>query len=325
MSFPHSTILLLAACLAAIPAKAQISSTRPYPSRPVRVIVGFPPGGASDIIARLTGQWLSERLGQPFVIENRTGASGNIATELVANATADGHTLLLVNAGNTINASLYNNLKFDFIRDIAPVAAVVRVPLVMQVNPSVPANTLRDFIAYAKTNAGKINYGSAGTGTPQHVSAELFKMMTGINMSHIPYRGSAPALADLMGGHVQVVFDTTTASLEYIRAGKLRALAVTTAMRSEALPDTPTIAEFVPGYEASGWYGFGAPKQTAASIVSELNKQINAALADPNIKSRLAGLGSTPIPMMPAEFGKLMLSDSEKWAKVVKFSGAKVD
>ena len=325
MSFPCSTLLLLAACLSAIPANAQTTSTRPYPSRPVRVIVGYPPGGANDIIARLMGQWLSERLGQPFVIENRTGASGNIATELVVNATADGYTVLLVNAGNTINASLYNSLKFDFMRDIAPVAAVVRVALVMQVNPSVPANTLRDFIAYAKTNSGKINYGSAGVGTPQHVSAELFKMMTGINMSHIPYRGSAPALADLIGGHVQVVFDTTTASLELIRAGKLRALAVTTATRSAALPDTPTVGELVPGYEAGGWIGFGAPKQTAAAIVNELNKQINAALGDPKITARLADLGSTPMPMLPAEFGKFMLSDSERWAKVVKFSGAKAD
>jgi tripartite-type tricarboxylate transporter receptor subunit TctC len=245
--------------------------------------------------------------------------------ELVANATADGYTLLLVNAGNTINASLYNNLKFDFMRDIAPVGLAVRVPLVMQINPSVPANTVRDFIAYAKTNPGKISYASAGNGTPQHVSAELFKMMTGIDMSHIPYRGSAPALTDLMGGRVQVSFDTTTASVEHIRAGKLRALAVTTAVRSDALTNTPTVAEFVPGYEASGWYGFGTPRQTAAAIVSELNKQINAALADPKIKARLADLGSIPTPMTAAEFGKLMVNDGEKWAKVVKFSGAKAD
>jgi tripartite-type tricarboxylate transporter receptor subunit TctC len=325
MSFPHLRLLFLTACVAALPAVAQTSGMKSYPLRPVRVIVGYPPGGASDITARVMSQWLSERLGQPFVVDNRSGASGNIATELVANATADGYTLLLVNAGNTINASLYKNLKFDFIRDITPVGLIVRVPLVMQVNPSVPANTPRDFIAYAKTNPGKISYASAGNGTPQHVSAELFKMMAGIDMSHIPYRGSAPALTDLMGGRVQVSFDTTTASLEHIRAGKLRALAVTTAVRSEALPNTPTVAEFVPGYEASGWYGFGAPKQTAAAIVSELNKQINTALADPRIKARLADLGSVPTPMTPAEFGKLMVSDGEKWAKVVKFSGAKVD
>jgi len=325
MSFPHLRLLFLTACVATLPAIAQTNSTKSYPLRPVRVIVGYPPGGASDITARVISQWLSERLGQPFVIDNRSGASGNIATELVANATADGYTLLLVNAGNTINASLYNNLKFDFMRDIAPVGLAVRVPLVMQINPSVPANTVRDFIAYAKTNPGKISYASAGNGTPQHVSAELFKMMTGIDMSHIPYRGSAPALTDLMGGRVQVSFDTTTASVEHIRAGKLRALAVTTAVRSDALTNTPTVAEFVPGYEASGWYGFGAPTQTAAAIVSELNKQINAALADPKIKARLADLGSIPTAMTPAEFGNLMVNDGEKWAKVVKFSAAKAD
>ena len=325
MSFPHLRLLFLTACVATLPAIAQTNSTKSYPLRPVRVIVGYPPGGASDITARVISQWLSERLGQPFVIDNRSGASGNIATELVANATADGYTLLLVNAGNTINASLYNNLKFDFMRDIAPVGLVVRVPLVMQTNPSVPANTVRDFIAYAKTNPGRISYASAGNGTPQHVSAELFKMMTGIDMSHIPYRGSAPALTDLMGGRVQVSFDTTTASVEHIRAGKLRALAVTTAVRSDALTNTPTVAEFVPGYEASGWYGFGTPRQTAAAIVSELNKQINAALADPKIKARLADLGSIPTAMTPAEFGNLMVNDGEKWAKVVKFSAAKAD
>ena len=325
MSLPNCRLLLLTACVAALPALAQTGSTKSYPSRPVRVIVGYPPGGASDITARLMSQWLSERLGQPFVIENRSGASGNIATELVASATADGYTLLLVNAGNTINASLYTKLKFDFLRDLAPVGAIVRVPLVMQINPLVPVNTGPDFIAYAKINQGKISYASAGTGTPQHVSAELFKMMTGINISHIPYRGSTPALTDLIGGRVQVAFDTTTASLEHIRAGKLRALAVTSAIRSEALPNTPTIGEFVPGYEASGWYGFGAPNKTAAAVVHELNRQINTALGDPKVSARLADLGSIPIPMTAAEFGKLMANESEKWAKVVKFSGAKAD
>ena len=321
MSLPNCRLLLLTACVAALPAFAQTSSTKSYPSRPVRVIVGYPPGGATDITARLMSQWLSERLGQPFVIENRSGASGNIATELVANATADGYTLLLVNAGNTINASLYTKLKFDFLRDLAPVGAIVRVPLVMQINPLVPVNTGPDFIAYAKIN--KISYASAGTGTPQHVSAELFK--TGINLFHIPYRGSTPALTDLIGGRVQVAFDTTTASLEHIRAGKLRALAVTSAMRSQALPNTPTIGEFVPGYEASGWYGFGAPHKTAAAVVNELNREINTALGDPRVSARLADLGSIPIPMTAAEFGKLMANESEKWAKVVKFSGATAD
>jgi tripartite-type tricarboxylate transporter receptor subunit TctC len=301
------------------------ATAQSYPVRPVRILVGYPPGGASDITARLIGQWLAERLGQPFVIENRVGASGNIATEIAVNSSPDGYTLLLVNAGNAINATLYEKLNFDFSHDVIAVADIVRVPLVMQVNPTVPVKSVPDFVAYAKENPEKINYGSAGTGTPQHVSAELFKMMTGVRMTHVPYRGSAPALTDLIGGHVQVVFDTTAASLQFIRMGKLRPLAVTTAARSAALPDIPTVGDFVPGYEASGWYGIGAPKKTPSTIVDKLNKEINAGLADPKIRARLSDLGSDPAPMAPSEFGKVMMNETEKWARVVKFSGAKAD
>ena len=257
----------------------------------MRWIVGYPPGGATDITARLIGQWLSERLGQPFVIENRPGASGNIGTEAVVKAAPDGYTLLLVNAGNTINETFYEKLNFAFLRDITAVASIVRVPLVMLVNPSMPIKTVPEFIAYAKSNPGKLNMASPGNGTPHHVSGELFKMMADIKMIHVPYRGSAPALTDLIGGQVQVAFDTTTASIEYIRSGKLRALAVTTATRSEALPDIPTMADFIPGYEATGWYGVGAPKSTPAEIIDKLNKEINAALADPDVKARLGELG----------------------------------
>jgi tripartite-type tricarboxylate transporter receptor subunit TctC len=323
MKLPRRQFLHLATGAAALPAVSRFAWAQAYPTRPVRWIVGYPPGGATDITARVIGQWLSERLGQPFVVENRPGASGNIATEGVVRAPADGYTLLLVNAGNTINETFYEKLNFVFLRDITAVASIVRVPLVMLVNPSVPIKTVPEFIAHAKSNPGKLNMASPGNGTPQHVSGELFKMMTGIKMTHVPYRGSAPALTDLIGGQVQVAFDTTTASIEYIKAGKLRALAVTTAMRSEALPDIPTVDDFVPGYEATGWYGVGAPKRTPAEIVEKLNKEINAALADPNVKARLDNLGATVVAGSPTEFAKFMAEETEKWAKVVKFAGIK--
>ena len=278
---------------------------------------------ANDIVARLIGQWLSERLGQPFIIENRPGAGSNIATEAVVRAPPDGYTLLLVGPPNAINATLYDKLNFNFIRDIAPVASIVRVPNVMVVNPSVPAKTVPEFIAYAKANPGKINMASAGIGSSAHVAGELFKMMTGVDMVHVPYRGAAPALTDLLGGQVQVCSPRMPASIEYIKAGKLRALAVTTATRSEALPDVPTVGEFVPGYEASSWYGVGAPKNTPAEIVDKLNKEINAALADPKIKARLADLGGTALAGSPADFGKLIADETEKWGKVIRAANIK--
>jgi tripartite-type tricarboxylate transporter receptor subunit TctC len=315
----------MAGAAAATPAFPQFASALDYPTRPVRLIVGYAPGGATDILARLIGQWLAERLGHPFIIENRTGAASNIATEAVANAAADGYTLLLVNPANAINATLYDNLNFNFLRDIAPVAGIIRVPNVMEVNPAVPANTVPEFIAYAKANPDKINMGSGGSGTSVHVSGELFKMMTGIRMVHVPYRGAAPAVADLIGGQVQVVFDNLPGSIAYIKAGKLRALAVTTTTRSDALPDIPTVADFVPGYEASAWFGIGAPMNTPAGIVDKLNQEINAGLADARLKSRLSDLGGTVIAGSPADFGRLLTSETEKWAKVVKFSGAKPD
>jgi tripartite-type tricarboxylate transporter receptor subunit TctC len=277
-----------------------------------------------DILARLMGQWLSERLGQPFVIENRPGAGTNIGTEGVVNANPDGYTLLLVAPGSAINATLYDKLNFNFIRDIAPVAGIIRAPNVMEVHPSVPAKTVPEFIAYAKANPGKINYASAGTGTSLHVAGELFKMMARIDMVHVPYRGTAPALTDLLGGQVQVMFDNITTSIEHIRAGKLTPLAVTTATRSAMLPDLPTVGDFLPGFEASAFFGVGAPKNTPAEIVDKLNKEINAGLTDPNMKARLAQLG-TVLPGSPADFGKLIVEETEKWAKVVKFSGAKPD
>ena len=291
----------------------------------MRIIVGFPAGGPTDITARLIGQWLSERLGQQFVIDNRPGAGSNIAVETVVRAPPDGYTLLIVGATNAVNATLYDKLNFNFIRDIAPVAGIIRVPLIMEVHPSVPAKTVPEFIAFAKANPGKINMASGGNGTTLHVSGELFKMMTGVNMIHVPYRGAGPMLIDLLGGQVQVTFDPMPSSIEYIRAGKLRALAVTTAIRSEALPDVPSVGEFVPGYEASTWYGVGAPKNTPAEIVDKLNKEINAGLADPKIKARLADLGNIGLALSPADFGKLIADETEKWGKVVKFSGAKPD
>ena len=323
MKLPRRRFLQLAAGAAALPATSRVAAAQSYPSRPVRFIVGYAPAGATDILARLVGQWLSERLGQQFVIENRPGAANNIGTEAVVNAAADGYTLLLVNPANAINASLYDNLNFNFLRDIAPVAGVVRVPNVMEVNPGVPANTVPEFIAYAKANPGKVNFASGGTGTSVHVSGELFKMMTGVNMVHVPYRGAAPAVTDLIAGQVQVVFDNLPGSIEYIRAGKLRALAVTTTMRSEALPDVPTIADVVAGYEASAWFGVGAPRATPPEIIEKLNHEINAGLADPKLKARLIDLGGMVIPGSPADFGKLIAEETEKWAKVVKFAGVK--
>jgi tripartite-type tricarboxylate transporter receptor subunit TctC len=312
-----------AAGAAALPVVSRIAAAQTYPSRPVRLIVGFAPGGSSDICARLIGQWLSQRLGQPFVIEDRPGANSNIATEVVVRATPDGHTLLLVTASNAINISVYDKLNFNFIRDIVPVAGIVRLPNVMVVHPSFPATSVPEFIAFAKANPNKLSMASAGTGSPSHLAGELFKMITGVNMVHVPYRGGAPAIADLLAGQVQVQFDALPTSIEHIKAGKLRALAVTTAARSTALPDIPALREFVPGYESSGWYGLGAPRNTPASIVEKLNSEINAALADSGMKTRLAELGGTAFPGSPYEFAKLIAEDAEKWAKVVKFSGVK--
>jgi tripartite-type tricarboxylate transporter receptor subunit TctC len=317
--------LHLATAAAALPSVSRMATAQTYPTRPVRLIIGYPPGGSADITARLLGQWLSERLGQPFVIESRPGASTNIATEAVVRAPPDGYTLLLVAPANAINATLYEKLNFNFISDIAPVAGIIRFPNVMVVNPLVPAKTVPEFIAYAKANPGRLNMASSGNGSTIHVSGELFKMMTGVNMVHVPYRGGAPALTDMISGQVQVMFDNVPTSIEFIRAGKLRALAVTTATRSEVLPDLPTVADFVPGYEASAWYGVGVPKGTPDDIIDKLNKEINAILADPKAKARLADLGASLLAGSPADFGKLVADETEKWGKVVKFSGAKPD
>jgi tripartite-type tricarboxylate transporter receptor subunit TctC len=322
-ALPRRKFLCVAACAAAVPAASRLSWAQAYPVRPVRLVVPTTAGGGIDILARLLGQWLSERLGQPFVIENRPGAAGNIGVESVVRAPPDGYTLLLVAVTNAINASLYDHLNFNFIRDIAPVAGATRASLVMVVNPSFPARTVPEFIAYAKANPGKVNMASSGNGTPQHICGELFKMMTGVDMVHVPYRGVAPALTDLFGGQVQVMFNSTPPSVEHIRAGKLRALAVTTAMRSDALPEVPTVAEFVRGYEASGWLGVGAPRNTPVEIIDRLNREINAGLADPALAARLADLGSTVMIGSPGDFGRLIADETEKWAKVVKFSGAK--
>jgi tripartite-type tricarboxylate transporter receptor subunit TctC len=324
MKLPRRQFLHLAAGAAALPAGSRIARAQAYPSRPVRLIVPVAPAGASDITARLIGQWLSERLGQQFVIDNRPGGGGNIGTEAVVRASPDGHTLLMV-GGNAINATLYDKLSFNFSRDIAPVASIIRTPFVMAVNPTVPAKTVPEFIAYAKASPGKINYASAGTGTSSHLTGELFKMMAGVDMVHVPYRGGGPAFNDLLAGQVQVMFPTTVSSIGYIRAGRLRALAVTAATRSDVLPDIPTVAEFVPGYEASQWYGVGAPKATPVEIVEKLNKEINAGLADPNMKTRLADLGGTVLAGSPADFGKLIAEETEKWGKVVRFTGVKAD
>ena len=324
MKLPHRRRFLhLAAGAAALPALSRIARAQTYPSRPVRWVVPFPPGGVTDIVARLISQWLSERLGQPFVIENRPCAGGNIGAEAVVKATPDGYTLYLSSSPNAISATLYDNLNFNFIRDIAPVASISISPLVMEVNPSVPAKTVPEFVAYAKANSGKLNMASNGNGTTSHLAGELFKMMTGINMLHVPYRGAAPALTDLIGGQVQVMFDVMASSIEHIRAGKLRALAVTTATRSEALPDVPNVGEFLPGFEASAWQGVGVPKNTPTEIVDRLNKEMNAALADPKIKARLADLGGTVLSGSPADFGKLIADETEKWGKVIRAANIK--
>ena len=323
MDVARRRFLCLAACAAALPAGAHITQAQSYPSRPVRLIVGLAAGGGQDIVARLMGQWLSERLGRQFIVENRPGASGNLALEAVANAPADGHTLALLGVNNAINASLYNKPGFEFLRDIAPVGAVMRVPLVMVVNPSFPAATVPQFIAYAKAHPGKITMGSGGVGTSIHVCGELFKMMTGVEMLHVPYRGGALALNDLIGGQLQVMFDTMPESIGFIRAGTLRPLAVTTAERASVLPEVPTVGDFVPGFEASAWYGIGAPRNTPADIVDTLNREINAGLADPKIKARLVELGGTLSAGSPAAFEKFIADDAEKWTKVIKFAGVK--
>jgi tripartite-type tricarboxylate transporter receptor subunit TctC len=323
MKLPRRRLLLLMGAAATAPVLPQRASALDYPTRPVHVIVGQAAGSSSDIHARLLGQWLSERLGQQFIIEVRPGAGGNIGTEAVVHAPADGYTLLLVNAQNAINATLYDKLSFKFITDIAPIAGIDRSPLVMEVNPAVPARTVPELIAYAKANPGKINMASAGIGGPQHVAGELFKMMTGIDMIHVPYRGSTPGLTDLLGGQVQVMFDVMASSLEHIRSGKLRALAVTSAARSDVLPDIPTVGEFVPGYEASAWLGLGAPRSTPADIIDRLNAEINAGLGDPAFRAHMTDLGGKVLPGSAADFGQFIAAETEKWAKVVKFSGAK--
>jgi tripartite-type tricarboxylate transporter receptor subunit TctC len=323
MKLPRRQFLHLAAGAAALPATSDIAPAQTYPSRPVRWIVGFAPGGGNDIIARLMGQWLSERLGQPFVIENRPGGGSNIATEVVVNAPPDGYTVLLAGIPNAFNASLFGKLNFNFIRDIAPVAGIIRMPLVMAVNPSVPANTVPEFIAYAKANPGKINMASAGTGGGTHLAGELFKTMAGVNLVHVPYRSNGPALVALLGGQAEVLFPTLSSSIEYIRTGKLRGLAVTTAMRSEAMPELRTVGEYVPGYEISAWYGMGAPKVTPTEVIDKLNREINEILADPKAQARLADLGGTVLAGSPADFGKLIAEETDKWAEVIKSAGIK--
>jgi tripartite-type tricarboxylate transporter receptor subunit TctC len=323
MKLPRRNFLRLTGGAAALPAVSRFAWAQAYPTRPVRLVVGFAAGGTQDVIARLVGQWLSERLGQQIVIENRAGASSNIAAEAVIRSPPDGYTLFMVGPNNAINASLYDKLSFDFVRDIAPVAGIMRVPNVMEVNPSVPVTTVPEFIVYAKANPGKINFASGGVGTSVHVSGELFKMMTGVNMQHVTYRGAGPALTDLIAGQVQAMFDNLPSSVEHIRAGKLRALAVTTTARSEALPNTPPVGEFVPGYEASAFFGISAPRATPPEMIERLNREINAILADPVAKARLADLGGTVMPGSPADFGKLIADETEKWAKVIRAANIK--
>jgi tripartite-type tricarboxylate transporter receptor subunit TctC len=321
MELPRRQFLHLAAGAVALPAVSRIARAQAYPARPVRIIVPFPPGGATDILARLIGQRLAGRLGQPFIVENRPGAGTNIGTEVAARSQADGYTLLLVVPPSAINATLYDKLNFNFIRDITPVAGIIRSPFVMAINPSFPAKTVPELIAYAKANPAKINMASAGIGSGPHVAGELFKMMAGVNMVHVSYRGDAPALTDLIGGQVQLYFSTLSGSIQYIRTNQLRALAVTTATRSDALPNTPTVADFVPGFEASFWAGVGAPRNTPAEIIDRLNNEINASLADPKMQAQLADLGSMPLVGSPADFGKLIVEETEKWGKVVKLAG----
>jgi tripartite-type tricarboxylate transporter receptor subunit TctC len=325
MKLPRRRFLHLAAGAAVLPILPQFAWAQTYPTRPVRLIVPLAPAGASDITARLIGQWLSERLGQQFVIDNRPGGGGNIGTEAVVRAPADGYTLLLVGGFNAVNATFYDKLNYNFIRDIAPVASIIRTPFVMAVNPTVPAKTVPEFIAYAKTSPGKINYASAGTGTSTHLTGELFKMMAGVDMVHVPYRGGGPAFNDLLAGQVQVMFPTTVSSIGYIRAGRLRALAVTAATRSDVLPDIPTVGDFVPGYEASNWYGIGAPSNTPVDVIEKLNKETNAGLADAKLKARLDDLGGIALTGSPSDFGKLIVEETDKWGKVVKLVGIKAD
>ena len=326
MNLPRRRFLRLTAGAVALPAVSRIARAQTYPTRAVRIIVGGPAGGTLDIVARVMGQWLSERLGQPIVIENRPGGAGNnVATETVVRARPDGYTLLLVALSNALNTTLYESLNYNFLHDIAPVASIIRQPLIMLVNPSVPAKTVPEFIAYAKANPGKVNMASAGNGTSPQVAGELFKLMTGVELMHVPYRGSPSALTDMLGGQIQIMFDLMPTSIELIRAGKLRALAVTTATRSEALPDIPTVGEFVPGYEASTWQGLGAPKNTPVEIVDKLNKEINAGLIDPKVRARFADMGAAPFVASPSGFSKFMTEETEKWAKVIKFAGIKPD
>jgi tripartite-type tricarboxylate transporter receptor subunit TctC len=323
MKLPRRNFLHLAAGAAALPTMSRIARAQAYPARPVRLIVGYAPGGGTDIAARLMGQWLSERLGQPFVVENRPGAGSNIATEAVVRAPADGYTLLLVAVANATNASLYDKLNFNFIRDIAPIAGIMRVPNVVTVNPSLPTKTIPELVAHGKANPGKINMASGGNGTMAHLAGELFKMMAGVNMVHVPYRGAGPAITDLLGGQVQCLFETMPSTIEYIKSDKLRALAVTSATRSEALPDLVSLGDFLPGYEATSWYGIGAPRSTPGEVVAVLNREINAALADPKMRGRLADLGGMVLPGSPTDFGKLIADETEKWGKVIRAANIK--
>ncbi len=325
MTFPRRTFLHLAAGAAALPALPRLARAQAYPSKPARIVVGFTAGGATDIQARLMGDLLTERTGQQFIVENKPGASGNIGTETVAKAAPDGYTLLQVVTPHAINAALYSNLNFDFMRDIAPVICIARLAYVVVVNPSVPVTSIPELIAYAKANPGKLNYGSAGQGTPQNISCELFKMMAGVNLVHVPYKGGAPAVADLIAGHVQVIFAPVSESIQQIKSGKLRALAVTTAARLDVFPELPTIGDFVPGYEASGFGGIGVPRGTPAEIIDRLNKEINAGLTDSKVSSRIVELGGTVAGGTPAEFGKILAEATEKWAKVIKFAGIKAE
>lgn len=324
MTLRRRQFLRLAGAAVALPAILRSASAQSYPTRPIKLIIGYPPGGSADITGRLSGQWLSERLGQPFVIENRAGAGTNLATEAVVRAAPDGYTLLLVAPANAINAALYESMNHNFLRDIAPVAGLIRFPNVVVVNPSLPVKTIPELIAYAKANPGKLNMASSGSGSTIHMSGELFQMMTGIKMTHVPYRGGALALTDLVGGQVQVMFDNIPTSAEFIKTGQLRGLAVTSAARSDVLPDLPTVADFLPGYEASAWYGIGVPLHTPADIIGRLNKETNAILADPKAKARFTELGASLLPGSAADFGKLVAEETEKWGKVVKFAGVKV-